>query len=85
LENAVVVGGLSALGAGLYSIGIPEDSILQKEVIPSSFVMGELLGTILIIRYYQKFQTRRSYEKGTDIVNILFFYGYEYFSSGTDR
>ncbi len=31
LEGAVVVGGLSALGAGLYSIGIPEDSILEYE------------------------------------------------------
>ena len=31
LEGAVVVGGLSALGAGLYGIGIPKDSILQYE------------------------------------------------------
>ena len=31
LEGAVVVGGLSALGAGLYSIGIPKDSILNYE------------------------------------------------------
>ncbi|MCC6659862.1 MAG: permease [Phycisphaerales bacterium] len=31
LEGAVVVGGLSALGAALYSIGIPRDSILQYE------------------------------------------------------
>ena len=31
LEGAVVVGGLSALGAGLYSIGIPKDSVLQYE------------------------------------------------------
>ena len=31
LEGAVAVGGLSALGAGLYSIGIPEDSILEYE------------------------------------------------------
>jgi heat induced stress protein YflT len=31
LEGAVVVGGISALGAGLYSIGIPEKSILQYE------------------------------------------------------
>jgi hypothetical protein len=31
LEGAVVVGGMSALGAGLYSIGIPKDSILQYE------------------------------------------------------
>jgi len=31
LESAVVVGGLSALGAGLYGLGIPKDSILQYE------------------------------------------------------
>ena len=31
LEGAVVVGGLSALGAGLYSLGIPTDSILNYE------------------------------------------------------
>ena len=32
LEGAVVVGGLSAIGAGLYSIGIPKDSVLRYEV-----------------------------------------------------
>jgi uncharacterized membrane protein len=31
LEGAVMVGGLSALGAGLYSIGIPKDSIMEYE------------------------------------------------------
>jgi uncharacterized membrane protein len=31
LEGAVAVGGLSALGAGLYSIGIPKDSIIKYE------------------------------------------------------
>ena len=31
LEGAVVVGGLSAIGAGLYSFGIPKDSILKLE------------------------------------------------------
>ena len=31
LETAAVVGGLSALGAALYSIGIPKQSILQYE------------------------------------------------------
>jgi hypothetical protein len=31
LEGAVVVGGLSAIGAGLYSLGIPKDSIIQYE------------------------------------------------------
>jgi uncharacterized membrane protein len=32
LEGAAVVGGVSALGAGLVSIGIPKDSVLQYEV-----------------------------------------------------
>src|SRR5579871_4279638 len=31
LEGAVVVGGLSAVGAGLYSIGIPKDSVVEYE------------------------------------------------------
>ncbi len=31
LEGAVVVGGLSAAGAGLFSIGIPKDSVLKYE------------------------------------------------------
>jgi hypothetical protein len=31
LEGAVIVGGLSAVGAGLYSIGIPKDSIVEYE------------------------------------------------------
>ncbi len=31
LEGAVVIGGLSAAGAALYSIGIPKNSILQYE------------------------------------------------------
>jgi uncharacterized membrane protein len=32
LEGAAVVGGVSALGAGLVSIGIPRDSVLKYEV-----------------------------------------------------
>ena len=32
LEGAVLVGGLSAVGAGLYSVGVPENSILQYEL-----------------------------------------------------
>ena len=32
LEGAVVVGGVSAIGAGLVSIGIPKDSVVQYEV-----------------------------------------------------
>ncbi len=31
LEGAVAIGGLGALGAGLYSIGIPKDSVIQYE------------------------------------------------------
>jgi len=32
LEGAVVVGGVSAVGAGLMSIGIPKDSVVQYDV-----------------------------------------------------
>jgi len=32
LEGAAVVGGVSAIGAGLFSIGVPKDSIIQYEV-----------------------------------------------------
>ena len=31
LENAIIVGGLSALGAGLFSVGIPKDSVIKYE------------------------------------------------------
>jgi hypothetical protein len=40
LEGAVVVGGLSALGAGLFSIGIPKDRALKYE---SSVKAGKYL------------------------------------------
>lgn len=32
LENAVIFGGIGAISAGLFSIGIPKDSILEYEV-----------------------------------------------------
>lgn len=32
LESAIVVGGLSVLGAALYSMGIPKDSIMDYEI-----------------------------------------------------
>ena len=32
IESAVVVGGLSALGAALYSLGIPKDSVVEYEM-----------------------------------------------------
>jgi hypothetical protein len=31
LESAVMVGGLGALGAALYGIGVPKDSVIQYE------------------------------------------------------
>jgi hypothetical protein len=31
VETAIVAGGLSALGAALYSIGVPKDSVIQYE------------------------------------------------------
>ena len=31
LEGAIVVGGVSAVGAGLFSMGIPKDSVVQYE------------------------------------------------------
>jgi hypothetical protein len=31
IENAVIVGGLSALGAAIYSMGVPKNSVLQYE------------------------------------------------------
>jgi hypothetical protein len=31
LEGIASVGGLSALGAGLYSVGVPKDSIIEDE------------------------------------------------------
>jgi hypothetical protein len=32
LENAAIVGGISAIGAGLYSVGIPKDSVLKYDI-----------------------------------------------------
>jgi hypothetical protein len=31
VESAIMVGGLSAIGAALYGLGIPKDSVLQYE------------------------------------------------------
>ena len=33
IESAVLVGGLSAIGAALYGIGIPKDSVIQYEAV----------------------------------------------------
>ncbi|CCG07213.1 general stress protein [Pararhodospirillum photometricum] len=41
VENAIVVGGLSALGAALYSLGLPKDSVIEYEaaVIADNFLV----------------------------------------------
>lgn len=44
IEGALVVGGLSALGAALYSIGIPKDSVIEYEnalKVDSFLVVGQ--------------------------------------------
>ncbi len=33
VESAIMVGGLSALGAALFSVGVPKDSVLQYETV----------------------------------------------------
>ncbi len=40
LESAVVIGGLSAIGAGLYSLGFPEHSLLRLETAPKTSKFG---------------------------------------------
>jgi hypothetical protein len=32
IENAVLVGGLSAVGAALYGLGVPKDTVVQYEM-----------------------------------------------------
>ena len=44
LEGAVVLGGLNALGAGLYSIGIPKNSVVKYETAVKS-------GKILLVAH----------------------------------
>lgn len=53
LEGAVVLGGFSALGAGLYSIGIPKNSIIQYETAISS-------GKYLLITHGSAEETQRA-------------------------
>jgi hypothetical protein len=31
IDNAAILGGLSALGAAIYSMGVPKDSVIQYE------------------------------------------------------
>ena len=57
-EGAVVVGSLSALGAGLYSIGIPRNSVLQYETAVKS-------GKLLLVAH----GTIEEVERARDILN----------------
>jgi len=55
LENAVLVGGLSVLGAGIYSVGIPKDSVLKYETAIKS-------GKFLVIAHGSADETSRARE-----------------------
>lgn len=55
LEGAVVVGGLSALGAGLYGAGIPKDSVLKYETAVKS-------GRYVVIAHGSEAETIRARE-----------------------
>ena len=55
LENAVLVGGLSALGAGIYSVGIPKDSVLKYETAIKS-------GKFVLIAHGSAAETSRARE-----------------------
>jgi hypothetical protein len=55
LEGAVVVGGLSALGAALFSLGVPHDSILRYET-----ALG--VGKFLVIVHGSAEETSRARE-----------------------
>jgi hypothetical protein len=53
LENAVVMGGLTAFGAGMYSIGIPKDSVLKYETAIKS-------GSFVVIAHGSPAETTRA-------------------------
>ncbi len=55
LENALLLGGLSALGAGIYSIGIPKDSILKYETAIKS-------GKFVVIAHGSSAETKEARE-----------------------
>jgi len=57
LEGAAVVGGVSALGAGLFSIGIPKNSVLKYE----TAIKG---GKYLVIAHGTADEVAKAKEKG---------------------
>ncbi len=66
LEGAVIVGGFSALGAGLYSMGIPKNSMIQYETAVKS-------GKYVLIAHGSDMETIHAREilKHTDHVRSL--------------
>jgi len=58
LEGAVEVGALGALGAGLYSIGIPKDSIVKYE---TALKTDQLL--LIVMGRLQRWRRRRTSSK----------------------
>jgi uncharacterized membrane protein len=70
LEGAVVVGGLGAIGAGLYSIGIPKDSVVKYETaIKSDKFLVLAHGTAAeVVKAKDIMQTSRPVEVAVHIV-----------------
>ncbi len=58
IETAVVVAGLSALGAGLYSVGIPKDSVIKYETAVKA-------DKFLVIAH----GTKEEVDKAKDVIN----------------
>lgn len=76
LEQAVIMGGLSALGAALYSIGIPKDSVMQYE---TEVKTGKLLlvvhGTLAEVEHardllHQSDARTTTVHPATDVANV---------------
>ncbi|MEE9418767.1 MAG: general stress protein [Desulfatiglandaceae bacterium] len=58
IETAVIVAGLSALGAGLYSVGIPKDSVIKYETAVKA-------DKFLVIAH----GTKEEVDKAKDVIN----------------
>jgi uncharacterized membrane protein len=58
IESAVIVAGLSALGAGLYSVGIPKDSVIKYETAVKA-------DKFLVIAH----GTKEEVDKAKDVIN----------------
>lgn len=65
LESAAIAGGLSALGAGLYSIGIPKDSIIEYETALKA-------DKFLVIAHGTQDEVNRAHDiiKNTEVVDV---------------